>query len=83
MSDDPRLKPLIDRALPQPLLNMTAAETEEWGQEVPPRQRLNLGMCTGVGKEGVLIDDVLCCPDCASPIQDGCLTRASSREVAK
>lgn len=30
------------------------------------------GVCTGVGKRAVEVDGVLVCPDCRSPVADGC-----------
>lgn len=89
---DERLKPLIDRALPEPLLNMSEAEREEWGQEEPPAApTLNLGMCTGVGRPMTWNDTYgeWCCPECGGPESIGCWTedspgyRAYQRKLAK
>lgn len=80
MSEDPRLKPLIDKTLPPRLERMSAAEIEAEGQERPRRAPINLGMCSGVGKVGITIDGDLCCPDCRSPLADGCGVNPKPRQ---
>lgn len=78
MSDDARFRPLVDRAFPEPV-HMTREETEEWGQEEPPRELINLGLCGGVGKSMVWNDAFgeRCCPGCGGPESVGCWSEGS------
>jgi hypothetical protein len=71
--DRARLQALADRAVPDRDAPLTREEVVTLGQLKGPKQRpISLGMCSGVGKETKVIDGVVCCPVCSSPISEGC-----------
>jgi hypothetical protein len=74
---DPKVKRIVDKTFTS-LPPLSELERDEWGQEEPPRERLNLGLCEGVGKPAVKIKGEWCCPVCTSPTKDGCRTREVS-----
>lgn len=87
LASDPKAKALLERireAVPERGPVMTATEREEWGQLKPPkRDPIRLNMCAGVGKYGIELAGVMCCPDCSAPIAEGCGTRVDRAKVTE
>lgn len=75
--DQRELLAALKRAVPG--VEMTEADRVTLGQLKPPKQDpVDLQMCSGVGKRSVLVKGVECCPECSSPIADGCYTRKAT-----